>query len=166
MTITQSYLKSILIYDQSSGVFTWRYRSDQRPQWNAKMANQTAGAITSHGYIKIYIDGVGYYAHRLAVVWMTGSEPFAVVDHSDGNKANNSWANLRICSQQRNSVNRPVDRRSSTGVTGVYYDKKSGRWWTRIVFEGKTINLGRYNSLEEATDVRRKAERQYYKGWL
>lgn len=166
MAVTQSYLKSILSYDQTSGVFTWKFRPNQRPQWNAKMANQVAGSKTSHGYIKIYIDGVAFYAHRLAVIWMTGVEPVAVVDHFDGNKANNAWSNLRVCTQQRNSVNRSVDKRSSTGVTGVYFDKKSGRWWSRIVFEGKTINLGRFDSLAEATDARKNAERQYYRGWI
>jgi len=166
MTLTQSYLKSILDYNQVTGDFTWRYRSDQRPQWNAKFANKVAGCKIGRGYIKIYINGSGYYAHRLAVLWITGVKATAVVDHHDRNKSNNAWSNLRICSQQRNSVNRPVDKRSTTGYTGVYRDHKSGRWWSRIIFEGKTINLGRFDTLKEAVKARKLAERIYYKGWI
>lgn len=166
MSPSQAYLKSVLDYDHISGVFTWKFRSDQRPQWNSKWAGKAAGAITDKGYVRIYIDGSAYLAHRLAVLWMTGSLPSTVVDHKDRNKANNTWSNLRVCTQQRNSVNRPVDKRSSTGVTGVYLDKRSGRWWARIVVDGETIGLGRYDSLAEASAARRAAELKHYPGWL
>ena len=166
MTLTQTYLKSVLDYNQNSGIFTWKFRADQRPQWNAKWAGKSAGAITDKGYIRIYIDGKAFLAHRLAILWVTGTFPSAVVDHKDRNKGNNAWSNLRICSQQLNSVNRPVDSRSSTGVTGVYLDKKTGRWWARIIVSGKTIGLGRYDTLADASAARKAAEAKYYPGWL
>lgn len=54
-----------------------------------------------------------------------------------------------------------VTKASTTGVRGVRTRGK--RFEARIGFQGKTISLGRYDTIEEATEARRIAEEKYYK---
>ena len=48
--------------------------------------------------------------------------------------------------------------RSSTGVRGVYFNKRKNRYQVFINADKKTKYLGNYVSLEEATKIRREAE--------
>lgn len=55
---------------------------------------------------------------------------------------------------------------STTGVRGVYYDKRSGRYRARLKFKGKILNFGSYKTIEEAAAARRSAEQEYYGAFL
>jgi len=52
--------------------------------------------------------------------------------------------------------------KGKVGVTGIS-QRKNGQYWARITVKGKTIDLGSYDTLEEATEVRAKAENKYFK---
>lgn len=56
-----------------------------------------------------------------------------------------------------------VRNNSVSGITGVTYDKKRRKWAAKIGFQGKLINLGRYDTIEEAKKVRYEAEEKYFK---
>jgi hypothetical protein len=45
-------------------------------------------------------------AHRVAWFLMTGAWPEGVIDHVDGDRANNRWANLRDVTTKMNNANR------------------------------------------------------------
>jgi len=51
---------------------------------------------------------------------------------------------------------------NTSGCTGVYFHKKSGRWMVQISINRKTIYLGLYGTFEEAVEIRKEAERKYY----
>ena len=53
--------------------------------------------------------------------------------------------------------------RSTTGIRGVSYDKRRGKYRASIGFRGEKIELGRFDTIEEAVAVRRKAEEKMYK---
>ena len=55
---------------------------------------------------------------------------------------------------------------SSTGVRGVVYDRKTGRYRARLKFRGKLLNFGTYKTLAEAAEARRKAEQEYFGSFL
>lgn len=55
---------------------------------------------------------------------------------------------------------------NSSGHTGVYLNRKSGKWQAQIGFKGKTYYLGSYASAEEAAEARRKAEERVYGEFL
>lgn len=59
--------------------------------------------------------------------------------------------------------NRKINKRNKSGVTGVSWDKKSKKWFVNIGYNNKTIYLGRFDELEDAIEVRKKAEEKYYK---
>lgn len=49
-----------------------------------------------------------------------------------------------------------------TGVRGVYYDGKTGRYRARITFKGKRYHLGSFLSKEDAIKARQKGEEEIF----
>lgn len=54
-------------------------------------------------------------------------------------------------------------KNNSTGVNGVYWDKKLKKYRAKINIARKNINLGCFSSLEEASKARKEAEEKYFK---
>ena len=55
---------------------------------------------------------------------------------------------------------------NSSGVRGVYFDKKSNRWRARLRFRGKIMSFGSYERFEDAVAARRAAEKEYFGAFL
>ncbi len=60
---------------------------------------------------------------------------------------------------ERNAMR--VFRNNTCGRTGVYPQKKTGRWASQIVFKGKTYYLGAYDEKQDAVKARERAEEMY-----
>lgn len=89
--------------------------------------------------------------HRLIMAPPKGM----VVDHINGDRLDNRRENLRVCSNAQNISNRvTIDRRNKSGVTGVHWHAKAGKWAAEI----KRRHLGLFATIEEAAKVRRAAE--------
>lgn len=84
------------------------------------------------------------------------------VDHICHNKADNRKETLRICTRSQNLMNRSMQSNNTSGVTGVYWDKCRFKWKAQIMVNQKTINIGRYNTKEEAIKARKEAEIKYF----
>lgn len=86
-----------------------------------------------------------------------------VVDHINGNKLDNRKRNLRICTQQQNTMNNKNNRSNNTsGHKGVTWDKNRNKWIAQISVDYKNINLGRYDRIEDAIEARKRAEIKYF----
>lgn len=57
-----------------------------------------------------------------------------------------------------NSYSAPDNKNNSSGIKGVYYYKKSGKWCAQIKFSNKNHNLGLYINKADAAAVRKAAE--------
>lgn len=55
---------------------------------------------------------------------------------------------------------------NTSGHTGVYLDKKRGKWVAQITFKGKTHYLGAYAEKQEAVKARRRGEEQFFQPFL
>lgn len=53
-----------------------------------------------------------------------------------------------------------------SGVRGVYYDRRNGKWRARLRFQGKFYNLGTYERMDDAVEARRKAEEEIWGTFL
>lgn len=53
---------------------------------------------------------------------------------------------------------RKVSARNSSGIRGVYRNKRNGRWVAQITFQGKTRYLGSFAEIQEAAEARSVAE--------
>lgn len=165
MELCQAYLKSILHYDPDTGVFVWKERPlDYFPtyrsyrSWNGRYKNTAAGMLHPEGYWIIKINYRGWKAHRLAFIYMTGSEPSCETDHVNGIRNDNRWCNLRAVSKQENLKNQKQYKNNSSGVTGVSLKKQSGKWQAYIRDGNHQIHLGYFLSKQGALDARKKAE--------
>lgn len=85
-----------------------------------------------------------------------------VVDHINHNPLDNRKENLRICTQHENTMNKSTYCNNTSGILGVNWSKQNGKWLARIQVDGKHIYLGYYDTLEEAAEVRRQAEIEYF----
>ena len=84
-----------------------------------------------------------------------------VTDHINGDKLDNRRENLRICTQHQNSMNTRISKNNKSGVKGVS-TTPFGKYRARIMVNGVEIRLGHYETLEEATKARKRAERKYF----
>ena len=154
--ITQSELKQILHYDQYTGIFTWlKYK--QRPS----KIGAVAGNITSYKYWTICINNKQYYAHRLAWLYMMGSNPIYALDHIDANKLNNAFTNLRECTPAQNSQNFIKAKiTNKIGLLGV--SVRGNKFRARIGINKIIINIGQFDTSEEAHNAYLMYKRQLH----
>lgn len=55
---------------------------------------------------------------------------------------------------------------NTSGVRGVYWSQRQGRWAAQITFRGKKYHLGSFGALEDAAKARKKAEERLYGEFL
>lgn len=110
------------------------------------------------GYSSSRIDGDMVLAHRFI------SRPNAneLVDHINRNKKDNRTTNLRNTDKSVNAFNCDIRRNNTSGKTGVYYRKDTHKWTAEIKKNYKKINLGSYQTYEEAVRAREEAEVKLY----
>lgn len=119
-------------------------------------------SINNKGYVVcgMSINGKKFTArlHRLIM----GAQEGEIVDHVNGNRLDNRWQNLRIASAKENCRNRyvPVGMSRTKGVTVC---SERNKWRAIIHVNGKNKFLGRFNTVQEAAKVYRKAELKYFK---
>lgn len=154
--ITLDRLRELLHYEPSAGVFVRRARTSQNMR-----TGDVAGTLMKSGYCQIGLDGRYYYAHRLAVFYMTGRWPTAQVDHIDGVRANNRWSNLREATAAMNQQNlRRAMKNSRTGLLGV--SPSFGKFEAAIMAGGRKHRLGRFDTPQEAHAVYIAAKRKLH----
>lgn len=164
MYVSQERLITILNYDPITGIFLWK---DDRGNGSL---GKSAGMVDAWGYIQIRVDGKKYLAHRLVWLYMTGSWPRDQIDHINGDKIDNCFANLREATATINTENRHRARRDNkSGFLGVTYRKecrKSSPWLATIQVCGKLKRLGRFSTPEEAHEAYLCAKKKLHKGYV
>lgn len=138
-------------YDPETGLFRRNFSS------GGQKVGSIAGRRTGGAYTAVGVHGRQYLAHRLAFKIMTGREPGEVIDHINGDKQDNRWANLREATLRENSAN--SIRKSESGIKGVTQCKRTGKWLASITFQ---VRLGRFDTKEEAADASRKKHAEVY----
>lgn len=73
-------------------------------------------------------------------------------------QAENARKNKRMMTQPGLINKKEANSNSQTGVRGVFYRRSSGKYEAVITFRKKRKFLGRYSTLEEAAEARKKAE--------
>ena len=92
--ITQEELQKRFVY--INGTLVYRYSIGN------KKLGSLAGYKKPDGYYRVYINGKGYYLHRLIWLYHKGDLPILELDHINRNKSDNRIENLREVSHKEN----------------------------------------------------------------
>lgn len=159
MSLTQSRLKELLHYDQKTGVFLWLKTTSNR----AKVGS-VAGSTKDYGrtsYRRIGIDGVVYFAHSLAFLYVTG-EYLKYIDHENGDGVDNRFSNLRPCNASQNVANSRLRLNNRSGAKGVHWDPSRKKWLAQIMVGRRHVFLGRFDELVRASAVYADAAEKHF----
>lgn len=159
----------LLQVDVEAGEIFWRPRprvlfKNERSfkAWNKRFAGSEAFLSTDKdGYRVARIFGVTHRAHR--VIWLVakGKWPMDLLDHADGNRANNCIANLSEVTKAQNALNKRPQRNNRSGCTGVCWHIGEQKWHAQISVGGERKHLGFFNELNAAIEVRKSAEESF-----
>lgn len=155
--VTQDLVKRLFDYNEDTGVITWKEVRSKK----VKIGQEAGYLSTDSGYRKITVGEKLLYAHRIAFLYTYGFLP-KYIDHKNGNRADNSKANLRECTQTQNNQNSKLRESSKSGYKGVVFDKRSNKWESFITLNRKKKFLGYFDDLELAGFVAEEARNMHY----
>lgn len=169
---TQRLLNETFFYDLSTGMLHYKDRpahhflsSHAMDVSNTKNSNRIVESIHRNGkgnsYFKFSINYLGkkrpYLAHRAIWLMNYGEWP-KFVDHINGDGLDNRLSNLRNVSLAENNRNMRMMKTNTSGACGVY-ELKSGRFCAMIWSNNKQVNLGQFDTFNEALAARKGAEK-------
>lgn len=125
--VSQEEVKGRFHYDPETGNFT------------DKASGKPAGSPNAQGYLYVQLGGRRVALHRVAFMWMLGYWPASQVDHVNGDRSDNRWANLRPATAAQNSQNRKPSG-ANFGFKGVTR-RPDGRWAANAVINGKRQDI-------------------------
>ena len=151
--ITQDLLRELFEYNSETGQV---FRKTTNAKGGGKKGD-SVGSLTESGYLRTSISGKRHQVHRLIWCWVTGEWPKEgmIVDHINGDRSDNRWENLRLCTASQNAYNRKTPRRNKSGFTGVYKDARNGKFLVKAGGE----HLGSFDTINEAVAARVRFER-------
>ena len=155
--LTAEYLRSVLHYDQETGIFTWKVRTANRVK-----VGDIAGSQDGGGYLQIKLQSRLYLAHRLAWLHVYGEWPTDQIDHINRIRTDNRISNLREVTNKQNLQNAGKYSHNTSGHTGAYWDKRDSKWQAKIMHNRKQIHLGYFATIEEAIAARKAGELKYW----
>lgn len=158
--ITPARAADLLDYDPETGILRWKERAAR-----CIAVGDVAGAIKQDGYISVSIGRRSYPAHHIGWAIVNGEWP-TMLDHINGNKADNRIYNLRKCDVGLNTQNQRRAHKSnlSSGILGVHFYARTGRWRATIWANGQNHFLGYHATADEAQRVYIEAKRRLHPG--
>jgi len=147
--VPMARLLELLRLNADTGLLHWLV---DRP--NAAKSGHIAGSQDRNRYIRLEIDQIKLAAHRVAWALHTGSWPpdHMQIDHINGIKTDNRPENLRLADNSQNQSS-SKSRPGKSGLRGVYWAPKMGRWRAKIMKDKKTIHIGYFDDKKQAHDA-------------
>lgn len=158
--MTPQDLARLVDYDPETGFLIWKSRGNPRfDNWRA--GRPAFSQKDRSGYFVGRLAQKNFKAHRVAWAIHYGHWPDGLIDHINGDRADNRIANLRVVNDSANAKNARLSSASTSGITGVTWFARDAKWWAKITVNGRVIHLGYFDKIEDAAAARRAAEREY-----
>lgn len=166
-------LRQLVRYEPETGKLYWlprtpdMFRNGKQSKeatcnsWNVKNSGKEAGWVSGNR-IQFQINKKEYKIHRIIWKLHYGVDPVLTIDHINGNGLDNRIINLREADYSQQAINKGLQKSNTMGVKGVYLAKKTGKFYSQIWSNNKTICLGHYKTFEEAVAARKAAEVKYH----
>lgn len=132
-----------LSYNHETGDFTWIYINKAHPRLFGKKAGAVISCKNKTSRLVIKIDGVAFFAHRLAWFLFNKEQP-NIIDHINGDSLDNRISNLRNVTTKENAKNHGKKFNKSGLPCGVRL-LPSGKFQSRIRCNKKEIVIGTYD---------------------
>ena len=114
------------------------------------------GTLRPDGYLQVSWGRSRYkLLARLAWRIVHGVWPEGQIDHINGIRADNRLVNLRAVTHQENTLNKCLDSRNKSGISGVWWWEERKCWYVHI---NRQEFLGSYPDLLSAVAARKSAE--------
>ena len=167
-------LRQLLRYEPETGNLFWKERSHEwfptgrftaehtSKIWNTRYSGKEAFTCPNDaGYRTGRIFNVLMRAHRVIYAMHFNEWPQGEVDHINGDRSDNRLENLRDVDRTENSHNAAVHKDSMTGLIGISWYPRLGKWCARIYANGQGYHLGVYACLGQAIRASKEAERRH-----
>jgi len=121
--------------------------------FNARYADQQAGSFDRRGYrrVKYAEKSPTIGVHRVIFLMHHGYLP-EVIDHVNGLPNDNRIQNLRAATQKKNNQNQRFAKHNTSGVKGVSFHKKTGKWRCSLSTDNKTKQVTCFASKDAAAE--------------
>lgn len=149
-------LNALFAYGPDTGLITRRVARSHN-----SLAGCVVGTVDGKGYLHVNVSDKFIRLHRLAWFLVHGEVPRSL-DHINNIKTDNRLVNLRPCNQKQNSGNIRPPKHNTSGVKGVSWNTRRGRWHAQIKIDGKQTYLGGFHDKEEAAAAYASAARLHF----
>ena len=113
----------VIEYHYTYSIITGDFYNNHNKSGRGGGLHSVAGSVGKSGRRIIKIDGVKYYASRLAWKVVYGVDPQHEIDHIDNDRDHNAINNLRDVTHDVNQLNRVDTKRNG----GEFYYQRSAR---------------------------------------
>ncbi|HBY3954596.1 MULTISPECIES: HNH endonuclease [Klebsiella pneumoniae complex] len=169
MDYSLSELSEVFTCDPDKGELYWRPRCREsfnndftHRMWNMQFSGKVAGGINGSGYVVVSSGEMKILVHRAIWIFDEGPIPDGMfIDHINHIRHDNRKVNLRLVTHAQNQKNQSMHSNNISGVNGVRRDERSGKWAAFIKTKGRSIRLGLFNTLEDAAQARKNADRNF-----
>jgi hypothetical protein len=148
----------LLQYDAETGHLFWKKRV-----YRVGPGRRAGHTHKLDRYRYVGIDHVSYPEHRVIWLMVIGVWPEHWIDHKNGDRSDNRFANLRVATPAQNNANKAKNVRNSTGRKGVKFSPTRGKFVAHISYRGKDHYLGTFDCIDKASLAYQRAAERFYK---
>lgn len=125
-------------------------------------SGKRAGALHPLGYRKVSFGSSRYMEHRIIWIMHHKDSPAKYIDHINNKRDDNRIENLRVADRCENNSNAVIRKDNTTGIKGVYWNKRDNKYTVSLSVNGNRNTYGNYSDIELAGLVASELRDKYH----